>query len=69
MNELLKINYDAEQPTVSARDLHEGLEIGTQYTKWFERMCEYGFAENADYRAISQMMYGVWCAHHAPIGT
>lgn len=54
MNELLKINYDAEQPTVSARDLHEGLEIGTQYTKWFERMCEYGFAENADYRAISQ---------------
>lgn len=54
MNELLKINYEAEQPTVSARDLHEGLEIGTQYTKWFERMCEYGFAENADYRAISQ---------------
>lgn len=39
---------------MSARDLHEGLEIGTQYTKWFERMCEYGFAENADYRAISQ---------------
>lgn len=54
MKELLRINYDAEQPTVSARDLHEGLEIGTQYTKWFERMCEYGFVENADYRAISQ---------------
>ena len=28
MNELLKINYEAEQPTVSARDLHESLEIG-----------------------------------------
>lgn len=54
MKELLRINYEAEQPTVSARDLHEGLEIGTQYTKWFERMCEYGFAENADYRAVSQ---------------
>lgn len=27
MNELLKINYEAEQPTVSARDLHEALEI------------------------------------------
>lgn len=29
MNELLKINYEAEQPTVSARDLHEQLHIGT----------------------------------------
>ena len=27
MNELLKINYEAEQPTVSARDLHEQLNI------------------------------------------
>lgn len=27
MKELLKINYEAEQPTVSARDLHEALEI------------------------------------------
>lgn len=30
MNELLKINYEAEQPTVSARDLHEALEINTR---------------------------------------
>ena len=29
MNEVLKINYEAEQPTVSARELHEALgEIG-----------------------------------------
>ena len=27
MNELLKINYDTETPTVSARDLHEQLHI------------------------------------------
>lgn len=27
MEEIIKINYDAEQPTVSARELHEGLEI------------------------------------------
>lgn len=52
--ELLRINYESEQPTVSARELHEGLGIGTQYTKWFDRMCEYGFSENVDYRAISQ---------------
>lgn len=54
MNELLKINYDSVQPTVSARDLHEKLNIGTQYTKWFERMAEYGFFENVDFQAISQ---------------
>ncbi|MHB9949521.1 hypothetical protein CF055_10670 [Clostridium botulinum] len=39
---------------VSGRDLHEFLEIGTQYTKWFERMREYGFEENQDFLAISQ---------------
>ena len=54
MNELIKINYDTEQPTVSARELHEKLNIGTQYTKWFERMTEYGFSENVDFKAISQ---------------
>lgn len=53
MNEL-KINYETDQPTVSARDLHEKLNIGTQYTKWFERMAEYGFSENVDFQAISQ---------------
>ena len=54
MNDLLKVNYDADQPTVSARDLHEKLNIGTQYTKWLERMKEYGFSENEDFKAISQ---------------
>lgn len=39
---------------VSGRELHEFLEIKTQYTKWFERMAEYGFVENQDFQAISQ---------------
>lgn len=47
--ELIKVNYDAEQPTVSARDLHEGLEIKSNFTTWFERICEYGFTES-DYK-------------------
>lgn len=54
MNDLIKVNYDTEQPTVLARELHEVLNIGTQYTKWFERMKEYGFSENVDFKAISQ---------------
>ena len=54
MEEIIKINYESEQPTVSARELHEGLGICTQYTKWFDRMCEYGFSENVDFILVSQ---------------
>lgn len=54
MEEIIKINYESEQPTVSARELHEGLGISTQYTKWFDRMCEYGFSENVDFILVSQ---------------
>ena len=54
MSDLIKINYDADQPTVSARDLHEGLEIKTEFRKWFPRMAEYGFAENLDWKRVSQ---------------
>lgn len=50
MNDLIKVNYDTAQPTVSARDLHEGLEVGTKFATWFPRMAEYGFAENVDYK-------------------
>lgn len=49
MNELIRINYDTEQPTVSARDLHEGLEIKTAFKDWFPRMAEYGFLEGKDF--------------------
>ncbi|MCM1330929.1 MAG: antA/AntB antirepressor family protein [Ruminococcus sp.] len=49
MNELIKINCDSDQPTVFGRDLHKALSIRTPYTQWFERMKEYGFAENSDF--------------------
>lgn len=51
MNEL-KINYDTEQPTVSARELHEGLEIKTAFKDWFPRMTEYGFNAGADFNPL-----------------
>lgn len=49
MSDLIKINYDTEQPTVSARELHEGLEIKTAFKDWFPRMAEYGFEAEKDF--------------------
>lgn len=39
---------------VSGRELHRALEVKTPYKKWFERMSEYGFEENADYSTVGQ---------------
>lgn len=36
MNELLKVNYDNERITLSARQLHEFLEVGSKYNDWFK---------------------------------
>jgi len=55
MNELVKVT-ETEQgnQAVSGRDLYLFLQVETQYSKWFERMCEHGFIENEDYAPISQ---------------
>ncbi len=47
MNEVLKVNFDNQ--TVSARDLHEQLNIKTRFNDWFFRMCEYGFSDGLDF--------------------
>ena len=53
MSELIPINYDtAGQPTVSARELHEGLEIKTAFKDWFPRMAEYGFEAGKDFNLL-----------------
>lgn len=52
MNELITVNYDNEQPTVSARELHDFLEVGADFRHWFPRMCEYGFEEGKDFRTF-----------------
>nr|DAV52807.1 MAG TPA: KilAC domain protein [Caudoviricetes sp.] len=49
MNEIVKVNYDNEQPTVSARELHNGLEVSERFQSWFNRQLQYGFEENSDY--------------------
>ena len=50
--ELLRINYESEQPTVSARELHEGLEIKTAFKDWFPRMTDYGFESGVDFNLL-----------------
>lgn len=55
MNELIKINYDSDRPTVLGRDLHKALEVKEKYADWFKRMCEYGFAENVDFMSFSEI--------------
>ena len=53
MRDLIKITTNDEgKQLVSARELHEFLEIKTDFRKWFPRMCEYGFEENIDYTPV-----------------
>ena len=43
------INIDMDTQTVSARELHEKLNIGTRFNDLFPRMTEYGFVEGTDF--------------------
>lgn len=55
MNAMIKVDLNENQePIVSGRELHEVLEIKTDYKKWFDRMSEYGFSENVDFCTVSQ---------------
>lgn len=55
MNQLINITVTEEgQKLVSARELHRGLEIGTEFRKWMPRMIDYGFEENQDFIRVSQ---------------
>jgi len=52
MNEIIPINYDSDKPTVSARELHEFLEVKTDFPHWFDRMAEYGFSQGTDFQTF-----------------
>ena len=49
---LINIKEENGKQTVSARELHEKLEIKTQFKDWFKRMLEYAFEEGKDYRSF-----------------
>lgn len=52
MNELIRVTFDNDRPTISGRELHEFLGIDTPYVKWFGRMVEYGFTDGESYWTI-----------------
>lgn len=54
MNEIIKVSYQNENPTVLGRELHEALEVKSKYADWFKNMCGYGFAENIDFITLSK---------------
>lgn len=58
MNELIRVNYDSERPTVLGRELHDMLGVDSNYTTWFNRMCEYGFTEGNDFLPILEKSSG-----------
>lgn len=52
MKELIKISENENGKAVSARDLHNFLDIKTAWGIWARRMFEYGFEEGVDYVPI-----------------
>lgn len=49
MNEILKVDFDTQ--TVSARELHEQLEISKRFSAWFETNSQ-GFVEGEDFTSV-----------------
>lgn len=54
MDGIIKVDFEPDRPTVSARELHEFLEVKTDFRHWFDRMTEYGFTENVDFTRLVQ---------------
>lgn len=48
------VNFTAEEATIDGRELHEFLEVKTEYRHWFGRMCEYGFVEGEDFNPVKK---------------
>ena len=57
MSELIPINYDSEQPMISARELHKSLGISKRFSAWFETNSQ-GFIENEDFRGAYLKVQG-----------
>ncbi|MFG6392819.1 MAG: antA/AntB antirepressor family protein [Lachnospiraceae bacterium] len=49
MKEIIKVNYNSEQPTVSARDLYEKVGTTERFASWLGRQLQFGFEQGKDY--------------------
>lgn len=51
--ELIKVQTNENgEGIVNGRELHEFLEVNSNYTTWIKRMLEYGFSENVDFASV-----------------
>ena len=59
MNEIIKIEERDGQQYVNARELHESLCVGRDFTNWIkERIAKYGFSEGSDFTPVSAKSTG-----------
>ena len=57
MNQLIKITEKEGKQLVSARELHEFLEVKSKYADWIKnRIKKYDFVENLDYGTVSKIL-------------
>lgn len=54
MNNLINLQTTNEGVTVSARELHDKLEVTERFSYWTQRMFKYGFEEGVDYVGCKQ---------------
>lgn len=68
MNELISTTQnESGDIIISGRELHEFLEVKTNYSTWFERMSEYGFEQNTDYILLSNFEKQIGSGGHNKI--
>ena len=54
----VRVDFTGEVPMISARDLHEALEIRTPFRQWFPRVRSFGFVEGNDFVKVFQKSEG-----------
>lgn len=52
-SKVIKVREERGKQLVSARELYEFIEVKERFTRWMERMLEYGFVEHSDYEAVN----------------
>lgn len=58
MTDLITIKEHNGKQAVSARELHEFLEVKAHFRNWIERMFDYGFDESIDYERANIFVRG-----------